>query len=129
MTIRENREIYNIKKSENEIKKNNVYIEISLLPSSHADVFLAGKPSNTFSMAFEKVLEGLVKNGVFASKRQTFEKIIFTKFVNFEILAYLCTRDMRTLDFHYRLEFKIRQEGSKPVVTICTVTDITNHYQ
>lgn len=63
MTIRENREIYNIKKSENETKKNNVYVEISLLPSSHADVFLAGKPSITFLKAFKKVMEGLVKNG------------------------------------------------------------------
>lgn len=33
------------------------------------------------------------------------------------------------IDYHYRLEFKIRQEGTEPVVTICTVTDITNHYQ
>ena len=33
------------------------------------------------------------------------------------------------IDYHYRLEFKIRQEGPEPVVTICTVTDITNHYQ
>ena len=33
------------------------------------------------------------------------------------------------IDYHYRLEFKVRQEGPEPVVTICTVTDITNHYQ
>ena len=31
------------------------------------------------------------------------------------------------IDFHYRLEFKIQQEGAKPIVTICIVTDITNH--
>ena len=30
-----------------------------------ADVFLATKPSNTFLMAFEKVLEGFVKNRAF----------------------------------------------------------------
>jgi hypothetical protein len=30
---------------------------------SHADVFLAGKPSITFLKAFKKVMEGLVKNG------------------------------------------------------------------
>ena len=33
------------------------------LKVSRAYAFLATKPSNTFSMAFEKVLEGLVKNG------------------------------------------------------------------
>ena len=30
---------------------------------THAHVFLATKPSNTFYMAFKKVLEGFVKNG------------------------------------------------------------------
>jgi len=30
--------------------------------TSHADGILATKPSNTFSMAFKKMLEGLVKN-------------------------------------------------------------------
>lgn len=33
------------------------------------------------------------------------------------------------IDFHYRLEFKVREEGAERVITICTVTDITNHYQ
>ena len=33
------------------------------------------------------------------------------------------------IDYHYRLEFKIRYEGAESVITICTVTDITNHYQ
>ncbi len=78
---------------------------------------------------------------------------IFTKFVNFKKNTYLCSLMAATriedlfvfnslnfealdhgyysirIDNHYRLEFKIRQEGPEPVVTICTVTDITNHYQ
>ena len=33
------------------------------------------------------------------------------------------------IDYHYRLEFKIRMEGDETWVSICTVTDITNHYQ
>ena len=47
--------------------------------------------------------------------------------LNFEALdnGYFSIR----IDYHYRLEFKIRQEGTEPIVTICTVTDITNHYQ
>lgn len=32
-------------------------------------------------------------------------------------------------DYHYRLEFKIRTEASETILTVCTVTDITNHYQ
>lgn len=47
--------------------------------------------------------------------------------LNFEALdnGYYSIR----IDYHYRLEFKTRQEGLEPIVTICTVTDITNHYQ
>ena len=33
------------------------------------------------------------------------------------------------IDFHYRLEFKVRNEGTEHVITICLVTDITNHYK
>ena len=33
------------------------------------------------------------------------------------------------IDYHYRLEFKLRQEGTEKILTICTITDITNHYQ
>lgn len=47
--------------------------------------------------------------------------------LNFEALdnGYYSLR----IDYHYRLELRIRQEGTEPIVTICTVTDITNHYQ
>ncbi len=33
------------------------------------------------------------------------------------------------IDYHYRLLFKIRTESTEPIITICTITDITNHYQ
>ena len=47
--------------------------------------------------------------------------------LNFEALenGYYSIR----IDYHYRLQFKIRTEGQEPVITICTITDITNHYQ
>ena len=47
--------------------------------------------------------------------------------LNFEALenGYFSVR----IDYHYRLEFKIRTTTSEPVLTICTITDITNHYQ
>ena len=47
--------------------------------------------------------------------------------LNFEVLdnGYYSIK----IDFHYRLEFKVREEGAERVITICTVTDITNHYQ
>lgn len=47
--------------------------------------------------------------------------------LNFEALSngYYSIR----IDIRYRLEFKIRVEGGETLVSICTVTDITNHYQ
>lgn len=33
------------------------------------------------------------------------------------------------IDIHYRLEFKIRTEGNETLISICTIMDITNHYQ
>ena len=32
------------------------------------------------------------------------------------------------VDYHYRLLFSLREEGSEPVVTICTLQELSNHY-
>ena len=47
--------------------------------------------------------------------------------LNFESLdnGYYSIR----IDYHYRLEFKLREEGTEKILTICIITDITNHYQ
>ena len=33
------------------------------------------------------------------------------------------------IDYHYRLLFMIIEEGTEQILTICVITDITNHYQ
>ena len=47
--------------------------------------------------------------------------------LNFEALdnGYFSIR----IDYHYRLEFKVRNDYDEQVVTVCIITDITNHYQ
>lgn len=47
--------------------------------------------------------------------------------LNFEALdnGYYSIR----IDYHYRLLFKTRMEGNDEILTICIITDITNHYQ
>ena len=47
--------------------------------------------------------------------------------LNFEALAggYYSIR----IDYHYRLQFRLREEGTEKILTICIITDITNHYQ
>lgn len=54
------------------------------------------------------------------------ESFVFNS-LNFEALEndYFSIR----IDFHYRLEFKIRTEGTESILTISLVTDITNHYK
>ncbi len=55
------------------------------------------------------------------------EDLFIFNSLNFEALEndYFSIR----IDFHYRLEFKIRTEGTESILTICLVTDITNHYK
>lgn len=47
--------------------------------------------------------------------------------LNFESLdnGYYSIR----IDYHYRLEFKLHEERTEKILTICIITDITNHYQ
>ena len=33
------------------------------------------------------------------------------------------------VDIHYRLEFTLREDGVEPVLTICTLQELSNHYQ
>lgn len=49
--------------------------------------------------------------------------------LNFESLEGLSNAYSIRIDVHYRLMFRLRMEGNEPMITICTVTDITNHYQ
>lgn len=47
--------------------------------------------------------------------------------LNFEALdnGYYSIR----VDYHYRLIFKIREDNSDTILTVCIITDLTNHYQ
>jgi proteic killer suppression protein len=93
-------------------------------------------------------LEELYKDGKCRNKKYRFQKSVIAKYqkridtliaatriedlfvfnsLNFEALDnYFCSI---RIDYHFRLIFKVRQEGTEPIITICTVIDITNHYQ
>ena len=85
-------------------------------------------------------LEELYNDGKCKNKKYRFQKAVVTKYQKRIDTLMAATRieDFEALDngfysiridYHYRLEFKIREEGTEKVITICTVTDITNHYQ
>lgn len=96
----------------------------------------------------KEYLEELYQKGKCKSKKYRFQKPVVEKYqkridtliaatrmedlfvfhsLNFEALdnGFYSIR----IDYHYRLEFKLRQEGTEKILTICTITDITNHYQ
>ncbi|MBO7579842.1 MAG: type II toxin-antitoxin system RelE/ParE family toxin [Prevotella sp.] len=96
----------------------------------------------------KEYLEELYIDGKCKNKKYRFQKSIISKYqkridtlmaatriedlfvfnsLNFEALdnGYYSIR----IDYHYRLEFRVRNEGNEKVITICTVTDITNHYK
>ncbi len=113
------------------------------------NAYLCTQIENDMVIEYEKeYLEELYNDGKCTNKKYRFQKPVVAKYqkridtlmaatriedlfvfnsLNFEALdnGYFSIR----IDYHYRLEFKIRQEGMKPIITICTVTDITNHYQ
>lgn len=93
-------------------------------------------------------LEELYNVGKCKNKKYRFQKAVVTKYQKRidTLMAATCIEDLFVfnslnfealdndyysirIDYHYRLEFKIREEGTEKVITICTVTDITNHYQ
>lgn len=100
-------------------------------------------------IVYEKdYLEELYDEGKCKSKKYRFQKSVIVKYqkridtlmaaTRIEDLFVFNSLDFEALengfysiriDYHYRLEFKVRTEGSEPVLTICTITDITNHYQ
>lgn len=57
------------------------------------------------------------------------EELFVFNSLNFETLQGRTDYFSIRIDYHYRLEFKIRMEGVETLLTICTVTDITNHYK
>ena len=56
------------------------------------------------------------------------EELFTLNSLNFETLEASGNYSIR-IDYHYRLEFQVSNSESEPIVTICLITDITNHYQ
>ena len=57
------------------------------------------------------------------------EDLFVLNSLNIEALQGLKDHFSILIDYHYRLEFKIRTDEAEVILTVCIVTDITNHYQ
>lgn len=94
-------------------------------------------------------LQELYENGKCKSKKHQFDSSIVKKYqkridtlvavarvedlfvfnsLNFEALTGTEYFSIR-IDYHYRLQFKIQVQQTEPILTICIITNITNHYQ
>jgi proteic killer suppression protein len=56
------------------------------------------------------------------------EELFTLNSLNFEALESSGNYSIR-IDYHYRLEFQVSNSESEPIITICLIMDITNHYE
>lgn len=92
------------------------------------ELYDGGKCKNKKYRFAESVVKKYQKriDTLMAAKR--IEDLFAFNSLNFEALVGKDCYSIR-IDYHYRLEFKIRNESSETIITVCTVLDITNHYQ
>ena len=56
------------------------------------------------------------------------EELFTLNSLNFETLESSGNYSIR-IDYHYRLEFQVSNPETEPIITICLIMDITNHYE
>lgn len=76
-----------------------------------------------------QVIKNYVKRIITLAEAPNIEALFPLHSLNYEVLS----GDKKgissvRIDKQYRLEFIVSNEG-EPVITICTITDITNHYK
>lgn len=98
----------------------------------------------------QEYLEQLYNNGKCNNKKYRFNTSVIKKYqkridtltsatciedlfvfnsLNFEAMQGKINSFSIRIDYHYRLEFKVCKQGTENIVTVCIITDITNHYQ
>ncbi|MBQ0061377.1 MAG: type II toxin-antitoxin system RelE/ParE family toxin [Bacteroidaceae bacterium] len=98
----------------------------------------------------EQYLEDLYETGKCKDKKHRFQQSVIQKYqrridtlmaatriedlfvfnsLNFESIDQRNNKFSIRIDYHYRLVFEIRYEGTEPKVVVCNVLEISNHYQ
>ncbi len=91
------------------------------------EIFVDGKCKNNKYRFLKPVIAKYQKRIDTLIAATRIEDLFVFNSLNFEALSngFFSIR----IDYHYRLEFRVRTESEEPVLTICTITDITNHYR
>ena len=123
---------------------------IKFAESEDLDNFCTFASDITMEIRFDKeYLEELYNNGRTKNKKYRFQPQVVKKYqkridtlagitrieelftlnsLNFEALESSGNYSIR-IDYHYRLEFQVSNSDTEPIITICLIMDITNHYE
>ena len=118
--------------------------------SEDLDSFCTFASETAMEIRFDKeYLEELYNNGRTKNKKYRFQPQVVKKYqkridtlagitrieelftlnsLNFEALESSGNYSIR-IDYHYRLEFQVSNSETEPIITICLIMDITNHYE
>ena len=118
--------------------------------SEDLDSFCTFASETAMEIRFDKeYLEELYNNGQTKNKKYRFQTQVVKKYqkridtlagitrieelftlnsLNFEALESSGNYSIR-IDYHYRLEFQVSNSETEPIITICLIMDITNHYE
>ena len=118
--------------------------------SEDLDSFCTFASETVMEIRFNKeYLEELYNNGRTKNKKYRFQPQVVKKYqkridtlasitrieelftlnsLNFEALESSGNYSIR-IDYHYRLEFQVSNSETEPIITICLIMDITNHYE
>lgn len=94
-----------------------------------SELYYAGKCSDKKHRFQPGVAKNYVKRIITLAEAPNIETLYVLNSLNYEVL----TGDKAgissiRIDLKYRLEFKV-EEMEEPIITICNILDITNHYK
>lgn len=95
-----------------------------------SELYYEGKCSDKKHRFQPQVIKNYVKRIITLADALNVEALYPLNSLNYEVL----TGDKKgissiRIDKQYRLEFKVSTNDSEPIVTICSIIDITNHYK
>jgi len=94
-----------------------------------SDLYYTGKCSDKKHWFQPNVVSNYVKRIVTLAEAPNVETLFVLNSLNYEVLSgNKAGISSIRIDSKYRLEFKV-EENAEPVVTICNILDITNHYK
>jgi proteic killer suppression protein len=94
-----------------------------------SELYYTGKSSDKKHRFQPKVVRNYVKRIITLADAPNIDSLYVLNSLNYEVL----TGDKAgissiRIDLKYRLEFKVEQK-EEPVVTVCNILDISNHYK